>query len=628
MMTDLLQEDPVDDKGAIAVITDVNDMAEAAQQHVEEGEYDLALVLFGRILNIYRHEYGDVHPLVASAYHNLGMVHSQRAQLLLEGTLQQTHIRQQSLECFQAAARTARDSLGKNHPNVAVSLVKIGFLLLQSRQYQPAVVTFEEALRIRLVHYGNNPHPLVANLHNNLGVCLLHLHSFAESKQHLNMALEIQRHILRVERIKCTREELRVRLLEVADTLSNLGGLGLEWLRQEGPHPEVIEETEGHLAEALEIRTTVLGHEHPLAIQAKTLYEMIRSSMPPPETKSPGRGLQYSIHSNMQPSNPPQMRDIQVLVPSSNTASRDAPAPKFTSASPAVELEGLRRTRDASPVATRTSREVGPSPEPTKSPQSEPSRRTRRDPSPPVTEIVLADEEEPILAQRQSRDQTRVFVSQQYIPRRSPTRRKSGFDESYYSDPKTPVISSPSSESSGRGQLRSHAYDSEESCQLNESGDRVDVLSPFLFQIQNRGDDVEANLSLHEIVVVRPCAKVESDAPCPLVQPLAETMGDDWKGETKKIVSSAPRDNEEDDNDDGIAPLSRTSAINNDPKIHLSSKMMKNPNLHLADIHSVASRYLKVRTWFIFWVKVLPSGLFSYFFGVVVPLDFSAKSFS
>ena len=157
--------------GKTRTLPDTNEMALAAQKHAEEGEYDIALVLLGRVLDIYQTQHGPRHPLVASAYHNLGMVHAQRSDLLLEGTLQQTHVRQQALECFQRAARTARDSLGKNHPNVAVSLVKIGFLLLQARQFDPALVTFEEALRIRAIHYASNPHhPLIANLHNNIGM--------------------------------------------------------------------------------------------------------------------------------------------------------------------------------------------------------------------------------------------------------------------------------------------------------------------------------------------------------------------------------------------------------------------------------------------------------------------------
>jgi hypothetical protein len=176
MMGDLLSDEASDMPIPAEKLTkqpNVNEMALAAQNSVEQGDYDVALTLFGKVLDFYLKQYGERHPLVASAYHNMGMVHALRSDLLLEGTLQQTHVRQQALECFQRAARTARDSLGKNHPNVAVSLVKIGFLLLQERQFNPALVTFEEALRIRTTHYVDNPHhPLIANLHNNIGTFL------------------------------------------------------------------------------------------------------------------------------------------------------------------------------------------------------------------------------------------------------------------------------------------------------------------------------------------------------------------------------------------------------------------------------------------------------------------------
>ena len=227
-----------------------------AVEHVEHGEYDLALAAFEQVLATYKEMHGDSHPLVASTYHNLGMVHSKRAALLLDGTFHQNHCRQQSLECFQAAARTGRDSLGPNHPNVAVSLVRIGFLLLQARQYQNAFVTFKEALRIRLAHYGKDvPHSLVANLYNNLGVCKMHMEQYKEGSTMLKTALEIQRKVLRTKRQEknVSRTELRNCLLEIADTLCNLGGLYLEWIRQQGPDPRNTDEAEAAFAEALEV---------------------------------------------------------------------------------------------------------------------------------------------------------------------------------------------------------------------------------------------------------------------------------------------------------------------------------------------------------------------------------------
>lgn len=240
----------------IHTMENVEALNATAVEHVEHGEYDLALTAFEQVLASYKEMHGDTHPLVASTYHNLGMVHSKRAALLLDGTFHQNHCRQQSLECFQAAARTGRDSLGPNHPNVAVSLVRIGFLLLQARQYQNAFVTFREALRIRLEHFGKDtPHSLVANLYNNLGVCKMHMCQYKEGSSLLKTALGIQRNVLRIKRKEpdVSRSELRNCLLEIADTLCNLGGLYLEWIRQQGPDPRNATEAEASFAEALEV---------------------------------------------------------------------------------------------------------------------------------------------------------------------------------------------------------------------------------------------------------------------------------------------------------------------------------------------------------------------------------------
>jgi tetratricopeptide (TPR) repeat protein len=162
----------IDDSSFMDPVEHVQGIHAMAMEHVLRGEYDVALQAFSQVLQVHLEQHGRSHALTASAFHNLGTVHSKRAGLLLNGSLHQQNCREQALLCFQAAARSARDApeLGPSHPNVAVSLVRIGFLLLQTRQYENAVVTFSEALRIRIKHYGQL-HSLVANLYNNLGVC-------------------------------------------------------------------------------------------------------------------------------------------------------------------------------------------------------------------------------------------------------------------------------------------------------------------------------------------------------------------------------------------------------------------------------------------------------------------------
>ena len=250
-----------------------------AMEHVADGEFDMALQAFKQVLKVYIKEHGEAHPLTASAHHNLGTVHTKRSGLLPDHTLHQRYCREQALYCFQAAARSARDcpSLGPNHPNVAVSLVRIGFLLLQARQYKNAIITFEEALRIRTENYGLH-HGLVANLYNNLGVCHMHLQQFTEGQKDLQQALDIQKELLIEE-----GDNSSTAMLELADTLCNIGGLNLEWIRRQGPDARHAMDAESAFVEAQRLRTKVLGEGHVLTNQVRSLHDMVRS-LPMPTT--------------------------------------------------------------------------------------------------------------------------------------------------------------------------------------------------------------------------------------------------------------------------------------------------------------------------------------------------------
>jgi tetratricopeptide (TPR) repeat protein len=317
-----------------------------AMEHVMRGEYDMALQAFTQVLHVYLQQHGRAHPLTASAYHNLGTVHTKRAGLLLDHTMHQRHCREQALLCFQAAARSARDSpqLGPNHPNVAVSLVRIGFLLLQSRQYQNAVITFEEALRIRLDHYGPT-HSLVANLYNNQGVCHMHLQNFSQGRRYLQQALDIQKELLNQEEYSTTS------LLELADTLCNIGGLNLEWIRQQGPDARHALDAESSFLEALEIRAKVLGEQHPLTNQVRSLHDMVRS-IPLPKSMGSSRMGDAPSQSLPQEFSPAGMSEMTVRSVASSTPSRSAqkdnnvepPHTPSTKASDDLNLPSLNRS--------------------------------------------------------------------------------------------------------------------------------------------------------------------------------------------------------------------------------------------------------------------------------------------
>jgi tetratricopeptide (TPR) repeat protein len=229
----------------------VERLNDEAMDAVQEGRFNDAVELFGQVLALQKSHYGSKHPTVASAYHNLGTVQAKRAATLTEDAVAQQLCRTAALEAFQSAARRARDSLGRSHPNVAVSLVRIGFLLLHSKQYTNSLITFAEALRIRLAAFGKH-HALTANLYNNLGVCHMHMEQFDQGRRALHTGLEIQRKLC-AESDATAKTNGTVPWLELADTLFNIGGLCLEWIRKQGPDLRRAQESEDSFAEAYEV---------------------------------------------------------------------------------------------------------------------------------------------------------------------------------------------------------------------------------------------------------------------------------------------------------------------------------------------------------------------------------------
>ena len=269
--------------------TIIENLHATASSAVRSGNFDVALTAFNSILQIQLERNGRSHAATAAAYHNLGTVYAKRASIVNnnnddDNEEEQRQSRTAALECFQAAARCARDAspdMEHPHPNVAVSLVRVGFLLLQAKQYQNAVVTFQEALRIRITHYGKL-HALSANLYNNLGVCCLHMGEFEQGLYHLEQALEIQRHLVNKTgrgspKHQGNESAVAAHQLELADTLFNIGGLCLEWMRRQGPDARRADEAEAAFLECLQLRTRVLGQAHPQTLQVKSLYGIAKS---------------------------------------------------------------------------------------------------------------------------------------------------------------------------------------------------------------------------------------------------------------------------------------------------------------------------------------------------------------
>ena len=198
-------------------------------------QYDVSIEYFNKVLELHIKVQGPVHSSVASTHHNLGILY--------------THLHQESnaMNQFRHAARIGRLAWGPDHLYVALSLVRIGFLLLASNSSEKgrdshAIITFKEVLRIRLLHPSEivlilKAYRYVAMAYTNIDpnkACQY----LRKSRNHSTQMKEVQ--------------------LEIAAS----------WV-QEGQ----ISKNYEHFQKAHDIYNRILGPEHELTIQTQSWYQ-------------------------------------------------------------------------------------------------------------------------------------------------------------------------------------------------------------------------------------------------------------------------------------------------------------------------------------------------------------------
>ena len=253
-------------------------LSKQASLSVADGDYEEALVALRKVLNIHLADHGEKHPLVASSHHNIGIVYSKRANDAPNNT-DADESNGFALKSFHTAAQIARKMVGKSHPNVAVSLARIGLIYLQMRKYGDADITFEECLRIRKKVFGKK-HPLVAKVYNNLGVAKLHMDNDEGALKAFESAGAIQKRCLK--KVKHTNVDKSYKLqLELADTLCNVGTICLDLIERRKDrndeaallNPQLGEQAIDAFDEVLSIRTKCLGSDHALVGETKKLQK-------------------------------------------------------------------------------------------------------------------------------------------------------------------------------------------------------------------------------------------------------------------------------------------------------------------------------------------------------------------
>lgn len=202
------------------------------------GEYDDALQLFRRALDIKQAILGDNHPAVANTINSIGVV------------LYNQSGGDQGLEQFRQSLSIEQATLGPEHPGVANSHNNLAAALQMLGQNDEALEHHRAALALREAALGPG-HPDVAGSLANLGNLLGKQGKHEEAMQLQLRALAIFEAALGPE-----HPEVAMTLVGIAEIASG-----------QGQHASASE----YLRRALAIREAALGPEHPEAEVARTL---------------------------------------------------------------------------------------------------------------------------------------------------------------------------------------------------------------------------------------------------------------------------------------------------------------------------------------------------------------------
>jgi CHAT domain-containing protein/Tfp pilus assembly protein PilF len=205
-------------------------LTERAKAHISKGEYQKALPLLQRALEIREKQLGPEHPETATSLNNLGFVYGRMGEYL------------KALPLLQRALEIREKQLGWEHPETATSLHDLGTLYIDMGDYPKALPLLQQALEIREKQLGPE-HPDTATSLDNLALLYQEMGDYQKALPLYQRALAIR------------EKQLGPEHPETATSLNNLAMLYVNMGEYQKALPL--------LQRALAIDEKQLGREHP-----------------------------------------------------------------------------------------------------------------------------------------------------------------------------------------------------------------------------------------------------------------------------------------------------------------------------------------------------------------------------
>lgn len=225
------------------------------------GKYGRAIKLFESILSALLDRYGEEHPRVGSALHNVAVAN------LRSGLLDDAR------DAIEEAVRIRRLTLGDDEPKVADSLVEYGIILLSMKKYKNSIAVFEDALELRDIELSDADDAdskqeaklKMAKIHHNIGCVNFEIKNFAEARRNYTLAIEEQKKIFApswTTMFGLIPDTSKPGHLTMASTICNKGYIELE----QEKYPDAIQT----FAESLKIQKVLLEADNKLILSTMT----------------------------------------------------------------------------------------------------------------------------------------------------------------------------------------------------------------------------------------------------------------------------------------------------------------------------------------------------------------------
>ncbi|CAF0946905.1 unnamed protein product [Adineta ricciae] len=196
----------------------------------QKGEYEEAITLFRKSLELHLMSSSQNHQDVAGSYNNIGAAYSDMGDY------------PKALSSHEQALKIRQQSLPRNHPDVAGSYNNIGNAYSDMGDYPKALSSYEQALKIQLQSLPPN-HPDVASSYNNIGNAYSDMGDYPKALSSHEQALKIQ------------LQSLPPNHPDVASSYNNIGTAYSDM----GDYPKALSSYE----QALKIRQQSLPPNHP-----------------------------------------------------------------------------------------------------------------------------------------------------------------------------------------------------------------------------------------------------------------------------------------------------------------------------------------------------------------------------